>query len=359
MHKFLRFFLTLGVIAAILLLILWQGGTFARNRIEPGAVPATVPPVKGTEIHLTPSAVPVIYRAVGTVRSREEIELSPRIVSRVREVTRRSGDTIKRGEVLVRLDDADLTAARDRAAQNLAEAKAAQDRAEKNYVRQKGLLAKNIIPRKDFENAEEDWRASTARVNATEQSLKEAETALTYATITSPMDAVVAERFVDPGDLAGQSNVMLKLFDPTRLMLYVPVREGLVKAVRVGDRVQFTVAALGRNFEGEIREIVPAVETGSRTFLVKMCILGDTKGLMPGMFGVIELPLGTEPAYLVPENAITRIGQLEYLTGITADGRQHRLMVRTVPASEAGMRRIVSGVDAPLAIIVPPAPIRK
>ncbi len=344
--------LIVAAIAVILTLILIQTGVVSRDRIVPGEVQADKTQIEGHRIRLVKTPVPVIYSSVGTVRSRDEIELAPRIVARVREVTRRSGDTIRNGELLVKLDDADLKAARDRAAENLTAAEAALDRAEKDYVRQKGLLEKNVIPRKTFEAAEEEWRASAARVNSIRQSLKEAETNLAYAFVASPMDGVVSERFVDPGDMAGPTNVMLKIFDPSRLMLYVPIRESLVKSVSVGDKVSFRVDATGRGYTGEIREIVPSVDSGSRTFMVKMCILGDTRDLMPGMSGTIALKLGDEDAYIVPDAAITRIGQLEYVTSVDKAGNFRRVPVRTIPGTEKDTLRVVSGIEEDTDIVV-------
>ena len=103
---------------------------------------------------------------------------------------------------------------------------------------------------------------------------------------------MVAERLADPGDIASPGNKLLRLFDPTRLMLDVPVREGLVTRIKLGERVYFHVDALGTNLTGEVREVVPSVDHGSRTFLVKICI-GEAPALMPGMFGVLQLPIGT------------------------------------------------------------------
>lgn len=353
MNKKIRALIIITATLLILALILIQSGTFSRGKITPGEITAVKPTVRGDIFSLKKTEVPVIYCSVGTVRSRDEIALAPRIVARVREVTRRSGDSIKKGELLVKLDDADLKAARDRAAENLTAAEAALERSEKDYVRQKGLMEKNVIPRKTFEVAEEDWRASSARVNSIRQSLKEADTNFAYAEVVSPMDSIVAERFVDPGDMAGPTNVMLRVFDPSRLMLYVPLRESLVKSVVVGDKIMFTVDAVGKDYTGEIREIVPAVDSGSRTFMIKMCILGDTQGLMPGMFGTIELKLGTEPAYIVPAAAITLIGQLEYLTVVNADGSVAKRLVRTGPGATRGTMRIVSGIDGDTSIVIP------
>lgn len=352
MKKGYKIILIVAAVVFIVLAILYQTGTFNMSTIAPGEVAAPVEKNTGKVIMLHRQSVPIIYKSVGTVRSRDEIELSPRITARVIDITRRSGDSIKKGEVLVRLDDSDLLATKQRAQENLKAAEAVFQAMEKEYIRQKQLLAKDVSPRKTFEQAEEAWKTAQAGVNATAQALKVAEANLSYATIESPMDAIVSDRLDDPGDLASPGNIIMKIFDPKRLMLYVPVRESLVQRVKVGDKINFYVEALRKSYTGEVREIVPSVDTGSRTFLVKMCILGSTTGLMPGMFGTIALKLGTEQAFIVPENAIIRIGQLEYLTIVGKDGARSRIMVRTVPGPEPGTLRIIAGIDHDTEIVI-------
>ncbi len=345
--------ITVAAVVIILLLILLQTGVFSGKSIAPGNVPATDRKPQGRVIKLTATEIPAYYRTVGTVRSRDEIELSPRLTARIKEVTRRSGDSIKQGELLVKLDSADLQAARDRAADNLTATQATFERVQKNYFRQKQLFEKKAIADKTYETAEEELKSARAAVAAAKQNLNEVAANLSHARIESPMNAIISERYVDPGDMASPGNVMLKIFDPTRLMLYVPLREGLVGKVKIGDKIDFNVGALNKKFTGEVREIIPSVDSGSRTFMIKMCILGNTQKLMPGMFGTVKIKLGTEKAYIVPNNAITKIGQLEYLTVVNTDGNTSRTLVRTVQGTQKGTLNVVSGIKGAPEIVVP------
>ena len=74
---------------------------------------------------------------------------------------------------------------------------------------------------------------------------------------------------------------------------------------------------------------------------------------MPGMFGTVELKLGSEKAYMVPNSAVTRIGQLEYLT-VMRDNEATKVLVRTVAGQKAGELRIVSGIDSDTEIVLNP-----
>jgi RND family efflux transporter MFP subunit len=369
----------IGGLTLIVVLVLWQGGAFRSGQILPGeTAPPKAAPSAGKPLRLAPTEIPVTYKAIGTVRSRTQVELSPRIVARVLEVPVRSGDRIKKDDILVRLDDADLVAGVRQAeeqgkAANAAvlaaderinQARSAADQAQSELERMQKLreggastpqaldaaTATARQARAGFAAAEQARLAAVAGAAGADQARVQAETMLGYATISSPIDGVVSERFADPGDLASPGAILLKIFDPARLMLEVPVRESLAANIKVGNQVPFVVGALNRTLMGEVKEIVPAVDPGSRTFIAKICI-GEDKELMPGMCGTLELPLGSRPALLVPAAAVVRSGQLEYVNAIVAD-RPRRLFVRTIPAA-ANQREVVSGLESGMTILVP------
>jgi multidrug efflux pump subunit AcrA (membrane-fusion protein) len=374
---------TLPALAAALVLLLvalWQAGVFRFGQVAPGRQAGGAEAAAGEILTVTPTPIPRLYTAVGTVQSRDEVDVSPRIAARILEVTVRSGDRVEKNQVLVRLDDSDLTAAMRRAREQAAaaeagiaqakeavvEAEAALELAAKEKERITALFEKKVVPRQELDQALSRYRQSQAAVNqarqaeraaiagraAAEQAVQLAEARLSYATIRSPMAGIVSERLVDPGDMASPGRILLSLFDATLLRLEVPVRESLVQAIDLGQTIPFRVPALQRTFEGEVREIVPAVDPGSRTFRIRICI-GAAKGLRPGMFGTMRLTLGSEPALLVPARAVRRAGQVEYLRMMTEDGPRQRL-VRTVPA-EGDARRVVSGLVPGARIVVPPA----
>ena len=350
-----RFLKPAVIIAAVLIIvavILYQTGSFRSGMIDPGEKAAAKTENKFKLLRLIRTEVPVIYRTVGTVRSRDEIELSPRIIARITEITHRSGDSVKAEEVLAKLDNSDLKAVERQSFEALNSAQASLEWAAKDYKRQKLLLEKNVIPRKTFEQSEQVLKSALAGEEAAKQAVRQAQANLSYATIRSPINGIISDRLKDPGDLASPGNIIMRVFDPTRLMLYVPLRESLVRSVKIGDKIKFHVESLKHLFMGEVKEIVPSVDTGSRTFLIKMCIIGDMKGLMPGMFGTIELQLGTEQAYIVPAAAITRIGQLEYLT-VMHDGKPSKVLVRTVDGLKPDKVRVVSGINSDVEIAVP------
>lgn len=224
---------------------------------------------------------------------------------------------------------------------------AALDLTSVELTRSRKLLASGNVTQQAFDQSESAFRQAQASAQAAQDAQRQAEAVQGYASIASPIDGVVAERLADPGDLASPGNIVMRLFDPSRLMLEAPIREGLVSRIRLGEVLSIRVDALDTNLAGEVREVVPAVDPGSRTFLVKLCIT-NAPTLMPGMFGVLALPTGTRPALLVPETCVMRVGQLEYVHA-TLGGRMRQVLVRTVPCGD-GRREVVSGLQAGMRI---------
>ena len=356
-------------VGGLLFLMLFQGGFFASGQIAPG-ISSEAQAGNADTLTVEQAVKPDFYQAIGTVRSRNEVDVVPRIIARILEIKVRSGDVVKRGDVLAVLDAKDLsavvsqgqeqlravTASVGAADEQVKSAKAALDLATKEMERTRALFEKNALAKRDYDQSMAAFRqaeagmqqaiqqraAASAQAAAAGQGIKQAEVGLGYATIISPIDAIVAERLADPGDLGNPANVMLRLFDPESLLLEVPVRESLVQEVAIGSQVSYSVPSLGRTFEGSVREIVPSVDPRTRTFLVKVCI-DKSEGLMPGMFGTIRVPLKSEKkVIIVPESAIIKAGQLESVVEVEG-GRLLRRQIRSIDAGN-GNREVISGL---------------
>jgi RND family efflux transporter MFP subunit len=364
-------------VAVIVWVIVWQAGGCGK-RIAPGRTEEHAAAPAARTLTVVATNIPVVYTAVGTIRSRTDVQLAARIVGRILTVTVRAGDRIRAGDTPVTLDDAELrtgvSQAKERvagaqaglasAAERIVQARSALDLATAEVDRYRKLAAQKMTSQQALDAAEDAYRQTVSRMSQAEQgqlaaqadaraaseALHQAETVVGYASIVCPMDGVVSERLADPGDLATPGNTLLRIFDPTRLLLEAPIREGLVTRVKVGDTLPVTLDALGRTLRAEVREIVPSVDAGSRTFLAKLC-LPQTEGVMPGMFGTVALIVGERQALLVPEGALVRAGQLEYVNVVTGE-KSTRVLVRSAPA-DAGRVEILAGLQAGDGVVLP------
>ncbi len=157
--------------------------------------------------------------------------------------------------------------------------------------------------------------------------MEEAGIALGYATITATEAGEVVKRLAEPGDLAWPGKPLLILQAPGALRLDAHVREGLIRTVLSESHLQVSINALDEVLDGRVEEVIPSADPLSRTFVVKVAI-PSVRGLYPGMFGRLLVPLGQRQAVVVPEKAIHYIGQLE-LVKVEKDGLWYDCLVKT------------------------------
>ena len=320
----------LAAVSSFLLLLLmmaWMAG-WLEERIPPGRVDvpaAVVAPADAVTVHA--ELEPMVEQAVGTVRARDEIVVSSRITARIAAVEVRAGDAVRAGDVLVRLDDAELVARVEQQREAVQAARAAVGEAEPAYRRVQSLFERGTVPRSELERADATLRAARAALSRSERAVDEAEAALGYARLTAIRDARVVERYAEPGDTATPGMALVRLYDPATLRVEASVRESLATRLAIGDPVQVAVDALDRRVSASVDEVVPSADPGSRTFTVKALLPQDLP-LFPGMFARLLIVAGEERRLYVPATALLRVGQLEYVRALEEGGPVLRL-VRT------------------------------
>lgn len=340
------------LLALIFLFILWamlyQAGTIGGpHKTAPGERPEADSPEISGWVTAEKKIIPIFYSAVGTVYSRDEVDIISRLpAARILTIKVKSGDQVERDSVLAELDDRDLQAAVDTAEENLKMAESRLDFIQANFNRVNELMAKNVVPQQAFDEAKSNLNASLAETAMMRHNLEIAKINLSYATILSPFKGIISERLSDPGNLATMESPLMKMFDPEKLELRIPIREGLISKVKVGDVIEAKIESLGKMVKAEIIEIIPSVDPGSRTFQINASVASDRKGVMPGMFARAQIQVGQKEAIIVPESALKRIGQLEYILIKNADGRPREIMVSTVASEQDGFRVILSGLQA-------------
>ncbi len=348
--------LAISFTVGIVLLILWLAGTFTpKMRPVPGAARAEAGRVlSGDEVLVAARVVrvPAQESAVGTVRAVRETTVAAKLLAKVAEVRVKAGQRVAKDELLVRLDDEDLKARQERADAAVREAEAARAQAQTEFDRVSRLFAQSNAAKTEFDQAETALKAAAARLEQAQQSQREANVTLSYATIVSPLDGLVVDKRVEVGDMVSPGQALLSLYDPTHMQLVASVRESLVPRLSVGQVVDVRIEALGRTCAGEVSEIVPESDVASRSFAVK--VTGPCPpDIHSGMFGRLLIPLDEEEWLVIPQAAVRRVGQLESVDVADADGQTlHRRVVQLGRTRDAELE-VLSGLRAGERVAVP------
>jgi HlyD family secretion protein len=289
------FFILIFLVLAVIFVTWWFfTGTFFSPQVQ-------VAPV----IKMYPAQAVTLLNASGYVVAQRKASVSSKSTGRLSYVGVEEGSRVKKGEIIARLENEDLTAARDRAAANvnaarasLAQAEAETADARLNYGRQKQLLAQNLISRQDYDTAETRYQkalaaAANARANikSAAAGLDEAQTAVEYSLIRAPFDGVVLTKNAEVGEVVAPFGAALNaraavatMADMSSLMVEADVAEANIHQVRAGQPVEILLDALpGLRFPGKVHMIVPTAERSKATIMVKVAFDALDQRVLPEM----------------------------------------------------------------------------
>ncbi len=316
----------LGTVIALAAALL--GTTACSQKKEVAAQPEVVRDLKVVESQR--ASIPDSIEAVGTVRAHQTAQLSAEVVATVRSVQAVEGEHVRRGQVLVVLNDAQQAAALDRtkagttaSQQNVAAAEADFRLAQATLKRYRSMFEKKSVSPHEMDEVEARFQAAQAHRDAAQagqaQALaaeRQASTVVGYTRIRAPFDGVVTAKNVDPGALASPGAPLLTVEDTHSFRLDATVDESDLKFIKLGEGVPVALDALDGELQGKVVQIVPAADPASRSFVVKVELPRDA-GLRSGLFGRAHFPRGQREAVVVPRTSVLNRGQLEgvYLVG--------------------------------------------
>ncbi len=338
--------------AGVVLSLLWLAGTFEpKVPVTAEREPQSPLPAADRIVAVRSIRLPLTETAVGTMRAVHETTIGSKLLARVVELNLRAGQQVKKGEVLVRLDDTDLRARLKQAEATLVSAEAAHAQAQADADRYESLLKSNAVSRQEYERAATAVKATSAERRRAAESINEMQATLDFATIRSPMDGIVIDKKVDTGDLVVPGQTMATLLDPDRMQLVASVRESLAHRLAVGQVIDVLIEALNQQCTGTVSEIVPEAQSASRTFQVK--VTGPCpEGVYSGMFARLLIPLDEEEVLVVPREAVHRVGQLE-LVDVVENGRTARRAIRTGRTLDDNVE-VLSGLREGEQVALPP-----
>lgn len=269
-----------------------------------------------------------VEEVVGTVRSKLRAMVEAKISGRVLEYTATPGAMVKAGDLLARLENQEIQAKVD-------QAKAMLDQAQRDFARQKLLIASNATTRQEFD-------ATDARVKVATAGVSEAETMLGYARVTAPFDGVITRKLADVGDLAMPGKPLLEIEAPTALRFEADLPEAILDRITMGAKMQVKSASAAKPLEATVSEIAPVADPVSRTFQVKLD-LPQADGLRTGQFGRVSVPVAEVELLMVPKGSVIKRGQME-LIYVVKDNHAHLRLVKTGKALN-GSIEVLSGLE--------------
>jgi len=248
----------------------------------------------------------------GTLQPVRQATVKAKVSGDVRQITIREGEAVQAGQLLARIDTADLEAKLAERIGALESAKAQLALAEKTRATNLALLKQNFISQNAFDNSESSFSVSQGTVKSAEAQAQLARNALRDAVATSPLTGVVAKRHVQPGEKVAFDSPLVTVIDLKDLELQAVVPAVDVPELAIGKVVELSIDGFGeRKFTGRIERINPSTEPGTRAILVYVGIPNADGALRGGMFATGRIALAASaPMPTLPATAIrTEVGQ--------------------------------------------------
>ncbi len=247
----------------------------------------------------------------GTLQPVNQATVKAKVSGDVRQITVREGETVQAGQLLARIDTADLEAKLASSIGALESAKAQLALAEKTRATNQALLKQNFISQNAFDNSESSYSVSQGTVKSAEAQVQLARNALRDAVAISPLTGIVAKRHVQPGEKVAFDSPLVTVVDLKALELQAMVPAVDVPELTMGMKVELTIDGFGeQRFSGKIERINPSTEPGTRAFLVYVGIPNAQGVLRGGMFATGRVAIAAQaPTPTLPVSAIrTRSG---------------------------------------------------
>jgi RND family efflux transporter MFP subunit len=297
------------LIAAVIVLLLAAAGWWQYGR---GTEVTAAAVARGT-------AVEIVY-ATGGVEPVRWAKVASLIRDRIVDICDCEGKTVKKGDVLARLDDREVKA-------QLEDLKAREAFLKREMSRVSELITRGAATTQSFERASMDLQQVQAQITVQVEKIGD-------YTIVAPMDGVVLRRDGEIGEIAEAGQILYRVGVPKPLQVVAEVNEEDIPRVKIGQTALFRTDAFpGRRLEGKVTEITPMGDVAAKTFRVKMLLPDDTP-LKPGMSVEANIITREKPnALLIPTDAVQG-NAVFVLDGATARKRDVKIGIRGTRAVE-------------------------
>lgn len=244
----------------------------------------------------------------GSVQPERRADLRAEVQAVVLQVVKENGEAVRRGDLILRLDDTAIRETLTSAESATSSASRAYDQAERQFQRLTQLRANNLVSVQDLEdsevrrnNAQSDFEAAKSRVASARQQLQRTE-------IRAPFEGIVGDRQVSAGDTVQIGRELVKVIDPTSMRFEGMVSADNIGEIHPGQRVAFRVHGYAeRDFTGEITRVNPAANVTTRQVEVLVAFTDSKQEpKLAGLYAEGHIETGSSSALTLPATALVQ-----------------------------------------------------
>lgn len=320
---------------AVSISLVLQAGCSRKAPEADAAVPVIAMPVQATD-------GAVAGRFPGDVHARYEMPLSFRVSGQLLERYVDPGEQVKQGQALAKLDPADEN-------KQLANAKAALEAAEHRLVfatqqhdRDDAQFKQNLISQLQWQQTQDNYASALAGRDQAKQQYELAQNQLRYTTLMADHDGVITSRQADVGQVLAAGQQVFGFAWSGEREVYVDVPESRVDRIAIGQAATVSLPALPSHaYTARVREISPAADAQSHTYLVKLTVDHADASLQLGMTADVSLQAAHAAEGMVKIPATALFHQDEHPAVWVVNPSDSKLALRPVTVARYGERDVL------------------
>ncbi len=331
-----------------------------RGAAKPAVVPETktaIGPMELAQADIASVELKALSRTLplsGSLSPLVQATVKSKVSGEVLEVAVREGQTVKRGDLLARIDIKNQRAQFDGQSAALEKARADLKIAKTNRDNSELMLKEKFISKNAYDSATSTYESAAASVRVAEAQARLAQIGLDDAVVRAPIAGIVSKRLTQPGEKVSQDSPLLAIVDLGKLELEAPAPASEIPSVKIGQLAHFRVGGFGeRVFEGRVERINPTTEEGSRSIKLYLAVDNSDGALRGGMFAQGQLVLDkTDPVPAIPVAAVRSEAGVTYVLALEAGKLVRRAVTLGLHTEDESLVEVREGLAPGAQIIV-------
>jgi RND family efflux transporter MFP subunit len=273
----------------------------------------TTPAIKITVSKVAINSDSQFLSVSGKIQATNSADLSTRMMGYVKKVHVNVGDKVKKGQLLVSINNTDLQAKKAQVNAGISQAQTTFNNAEKNYNRFKNLFASKSISQKEMDDMTANYQMAKAGLESANQMKNEINAQFTYSNITAPFSGIITSKNIEAGDMANPGMPLISLETPKVFEVIAMVPETEISLIKKGTAVNVLVKAINKSVKGKVTEVSTSAKNTGGQYLVKIDLETTDANILSGMFSTVQFPVERQTKsslVLIPTDAIVKNGQL-------------------------------------------------
>ncbi len=249
----------------------------------------------------------------GKIEAVKSANISTRMMGYVDKIFVGVGDKVSDGQLLMSVNNADMSAQLAQVNAGITEAEAAFTIAEKDYNRFSTLFQENSASQKELDDITANYNMAKARLESAKQIRNGVNAQMGYANIRAPFNGVVTNKFISAGDMANPGMPLMEVESPGKYQVLAMVPESEILDVKSDIEVTVQIKALNQIVKGKVTEVSTSSKNTGGQYLVKVILDKTDEQILSGMYATVKFPIAqktTTSAVMIPIEAIVKNGQL-------------------------------------------------